>query len=169
MPKPSRMTLRVTALTLLVLSGLATPALAAEQLFTASLLGGNETPLTLSTNGTGAFAGQLDASETSIAFQLAYTGLEGGTVTGAHIHLGRAAITGGIMIHFCGTGGKPPCSPSPSVLTGTVTAADVVAVTTQGIGAGEFSEVVRALRRGDAYVNVHTTTYPGGEIRGQAQ
>jgi hypothetical protein len=169
MLKPSAMTALVTALTLLMTSGLAAQALAAEQLFTASLLGGNETPLTLSTAGTGAFTALLDASETSLTFQLVYTGLEGGTVIGAHIHLGRPAITGGIVIHFCGTGGKPACPPSPTLLTGTVTAADVVAVTPQGITAGEFSEVVRALRRGDAYVNVHTTTYPGGEIRGQVQ
>ena len=37
----------------------------------------------------------------------------------------------------------------------------------QGISAGEFAELVRAIRSGNAYVNVHTTTYPAGEIRGQ--
>ena len=73
------------------------------------------------------------------------------------------------MIHFCGSGGKPPCPPSPGTVSGVVTAADVVAVPTQGIAAGEFAEVIRAMRKGDTYASVHTTTFPTGEIRGQIQ
>jgi hypothetical protein len=37
----------------------------------------------------------------------------------------------------------------------------------QGIAAGEFAEIVRAIRAGRAYANVHSTKFPGGEIRGQ--
>ena len=37
----------------------------------------------------------------------------------------------------------------------------------QGIAPAEFAELVRALRAGAAYANVHTTTNTGGEIRGQ--
>jgi hypothetical protein len=29
-----------------------------------------------------------------------------------------------------------------------------------------YEELLNAMRSGNAYVNVHTTTYPGGEIRG---
>ena len=57
----------------------------------------------------------------------------------------------------------------PGIVTGVVTAADVVAVPSVGIGAGEFAEVIRAMRKGDTYANVHTTLFPGGEIRGQIQ
>jgi len=32
---------------------------------------------------------------------------------------------------------------------------------------GEFEEFVRALRNDSGYANVHTTAFPGGEIRGQ--
>jgi len=168
MMKRPKITALVTTVALVAMSSAFSPAVAVEEFFGAKLRSGSETPVTLSTAGSGVFAAQLDSSETSLSFLLDYSGLEGGTVTAAHIHLGQAGITGGIVIHFCGTGGRPPC-PSSGIVSFVVTAADVVAVPAQGIAAGEFAEVIRAMRKGDAYVNVHTTTFPGGEIRGQIQ
>ena len=52
-------------------------------------------------------------------------------------------------------------------MTGTVHAADVIGPAGQGITAGQFDEVIRAMRKGLAYANVHTVTFPSGEIRGQ--
>jgi hypothetical protein len=52
-------------------------------------------------------------------------------------------------------------------VSGTITSADVIGPAGQGIAPGEFDELVRALREGATYANVHTTLYPGGEIRGQ--
>jgi hypothetical protein len=49
----------------------------------------------------------------------------------------------------------------------TITAADVVGPGGQGIAAGEFAEILNALRAGVAYANVHTAAFGGGEIRGQ--
>ncbi len=43
----------------------------------------------------------------------------------------------------------------------------MITVTGQGIDAGEFDEVIRAIRAGTAYANVHSTTFTPGEIRGQ--
>jgi hypothetical protein len=37
----------------------------------------------------------------------------------------------------------------------------------QGIAAGEFAELVRAIKAGATYVNVHSSLFPTGEIRGQ--
>lgn len=150
-----------------VLAMTASPAVALEEFFVAKLRGAEETPAGVSTAATGLFGAQLDSSETSLMFALLYSGLEGGSVTAAHIHLGRPAITGGIVIHLCGSGGKPICPAPPATVSGAVSAADVVAVGGQGLAAGEFAEIVRAMRQGDVYVNVHSTSYPGGEIRGQ--
>lgn len=55
---------------------------------------------------------------------------------------------------------------------GTITAAGVVAIPAtadQRVSAGDFAGAVRILESGDAYVNVHTNRYPGGEIRGQVK
>ena len=52
-------------------------------------------------------------------------------------------------------------------ITGSIEAADVVGPTPQGILAGEFAELVAAMRAGKAYANVHSATFGGGEIRGQ--
>jgi hypothetical protein len=43
----------------------------------------------------------------------------------------------------------------------------VVGPTGQGIEAGAFAEIVAAIKEGTAYANVHSTKWPGGEIRGQ--
>ena len=54
-----------------------------------------------------------------------------------------------------------------AIVTGTITAANVVGPVGQGITAGEFEELVRAILAGVTYVNVHNATFPSGEIRGQ--
>jgi hypothetical protein len=55
-------------------------------------------------------------------------------------------------------------------VSGVIDAADVIGPAGQGIEAGSFEELVRAMRGGVTYANVHTTPrWPGGEIRGQIQ
>jgi hypothetical protein len=134
--------------------------------FETRLSGYEETPMTVSTGGSGRFEAEVDRRDQEMDFELSYGGLEGGTVTAAHIHLGRRATTGGVSAFLCGGGGKPPC-PQSGTVEGTVTAADVIGPAGQGIAAGQFDELVRAMRAEATYVNVHTTPmWPGGEIRG---
>jgi hypothetical protein len=65
------------------------------------------------------------------------------------------------------TGLAPTCPTPGTPVTGTFTSANVIAVPTQGIAAGEFEELLRAMRRGLTYANVHSSICPPGEIRGQ--
>jgi hypothetical protein len=113
-----------------------------------------------------------------IDYSLSYTGLEG-DVQQAHIHFGQRAVNGGISVFLCsnlgnGPAGTQPCPAPPAKITGTIVAADVspaipatAAAVTQGIAAGEFSELLAAIRAGATYANVHSTRWPGGEIRAQ--
>ena len=43
----------------------------------------------------------------------------------------------------------------------------MVGPTGQGIAPGEYAELLRAIRAGATYANVHTSKYPAGEIRAQ--
>jgi hypothetical protein len=138
------------------------------------LSGYQETLVALSTAGNGHFVARISQDGTQIAWQLSYGDLEG-TVTQSHIHFGARAQTGGISVFLCsnlgngpaGTQACPTSASETSPLTGVAMAADVIGPTAQGIAPGEFSELVAAIREGVAYVNVHSTKYPGGEIRAQ--
>lgn len=137
----------------------------------ARLIGFQEIPA-ISTTGHGTFRASLSENgTTTLDFELTYADLEGnaegGAVTGAHIHLGQRGVAGAISVHLCGSGGRPACPAPPATVTGTITAADVAGPAAQGIAAGELAELLRAARAGVTYVNVHTTRFPGGEIRGQ--
>lgn len=62
-----------------------------------------------------------------------------------------------------------PNGPGNHVVTGTAFADQVVGPAGQGLAASEFAELIRAIRAGRTYANVHTTTFPSGEIRGQVK
>jgi len=129
------------------------------------LTGYEEDPNVLSTTGHGSFRANISGQE--ISYQLTYADLEG-AVAQAHIHFGGKAQSGGIAVFLCsnvgGPAGTQACPAAPGVVTGTITAADVIG---QGISAGEFDELIMAIRAGKTYVNVHSSKYQGGEVRGQ--
>lgn len=138
------------------------------------LSGYQETPLALSTTGNGRFHARISPDETQIQWELSFGDLEA-PVTQSHIHFGARGQTGGVSVFLCtnlnngpvGTQTCPASAPQDNPLTGVATAADVIGPAGQGITAGEFAELLAAIRVGVAYVNVHSTQYPGGEIRAQ--
>ena len=134
--------------------------------FSATLYGFHETP-SVSSHGFGEFAAGLTNSAT-IHYVFHYGGLEGGTSLFAHIHFGQVGVAGGVSAFLCGGSTKPtPCPNVTGTVEGDITAADVVGPTAQGIEPGSFGELLAAMRAGQAYVNIHTTRWPAGEIRGQ--
>jgi len=131
----------------------------------ARLDGFHEVPAVSST-GSGELRLRI-VNENAIDFELEYEGLEGTTTTASHVHLGQTSVNGGVSFFLCGGGGRPACTPAAGSFSGTITTADIVGPAGQGIAPAEFAEVLRALRSGVTYVNVHTDKHPGGEIRGQ--
>ncbi|MEX2211010.1 MAG: CHRD domain-containing protein [Gaiellaceae bacterium] len=120
----------------------------------------------VSTVAEGLFRAKLKDDPPRLEFTLTYSGIEGGTVTQAHPHFAQRHVGAGVFGFFCG-GPKPACPTPGGTVEGTWTAADVIGPADQGVAATEFAEFVRALRAGAVYVNVHSTAYPEGEIRGQ--
>jgi hypothetical protein len=131
----------------------------------ARLSGYREVPA-ISTEGRGSFHAEIGGGE--IHYTLRYGDLEGGDVLFAHIHFGKPATNGNVVAFLCGGGDKPAC-PASGTVSDVITADDVIGPAGQGIAPGEFDELVRAIKRNATYVNVHTETYPTGEIRGNVR
>jgi CHRD domain len=134
--------------------------------FEAKLMGFQEVPA-VSTVASGRFKAEVDKGDQVIEYRLRYEDLEG-PVLFAHIHLGQKTANGGVSAFLCGGGSKPAC-PQEGTVTGTIVPADVVGPAGQGIAAGEFAELVKAMNAGVTYANVHSEKFPGGEIRGQIE
>ena len=165
-----------TAIAFSIFSLAAQPAIADDdhsfKRLRAHLVGYEEVPA-ISTAARGAFRARISEDEQQIEWELAYTDLES-DATQAHIHFGQRHVNGGISVFLCSNLGNGPdgtlACPLRSTqppLTGTIKSTAVIGPGGQGIAAGEFEELLRAIRGGIAYANVHSTQFPTGEIRGQ--
>ena len=137
----------------------------------AQLSGYHEVPAVSSKAG-GQFRMRIDRQDATITWELRYEGIET-AVQQAHIHFGQHSVNGGISVFLCsnlgnGPAGTPACPQAqPATLSGTITASQVIGPGAQGLAASEFDELLAAIRSGVTYVNVHSTQFPGGELRGQ--
>jgi len=154
------------------------------------LTGYEEVP-SVSTQAGAEFHARINRDETEITYEETYHDLEA-PVTQSHIHFGQMGVNGAIEIWLCGNPerlpatGQPPAGtqrcPDPppggsATITGTITAANVTGqpvptppaapVFGQGIQPGEFAEIIRAMKAGKTYVNIHSQKFPGGEVRSQ--
>jgi CHRD domain len=136
-------------------------------------------PPSISTVARGDFEAKINERNDTISWKLSYRQLEG-NVTQAHIHLGQKDVNGGISVFLCSNLGNGPagrtqeCPPSPATIRGVIERQDVSppipstqAARNQGLDTGEFEELVRAIRAGVTYANVHSDKFPGGEVRAQ--
>jgi hypothetical protein len=143
----------------------------------ATLTGYEEVPA-VSTVGKGQFIARVSNDESSIQWTLSYSDLEA-PIQQSHIHIGNPGVNGGISVFLCtnlgnGPAGIQSCPTPPATISGVITASEVtppIAATAgakaQGLDTGEMHELIKAMRAGATYVNIHTATWPGGEIRKQ--
>jgi CHRD domain len=158
------------------------------------LNGLQEAPAIVATTGTGTFRATISSDGEEINYSLTFRNLEG-DVTQAHIHIGHPQNAGGIVLWLCQAVNRnpapgnttPECTENDPLdkrngrVTGRLTAADVTLSPANGIGrvvspgpppvlapdAGDFEEIVRLIRAGATYVNVHSTKFGPGEVRSQ--
>ena len=120
----------------------------AQSSFTVTLTGAAERPTPVTTSATG--SGTLTLSGSSLSYNITYSGLSGTGLSGQHIH-GDANTTAAAPVLFTLLGGV--ANSTSGTLAGTIT----------GLTAGQITSLQSQLW----YVNVHSGTFPGGEIRGQ--
>ena len=126
---------------------------------TATLTGGEENPALL-TGAVGTAEMSLDAANREIAVTLRLFNMPTGTTAG-HIHAGPKGVNGPVIIDF----------PIPAGRTGDLTLQFRLG---QGqfrprpdIGINTIDDAIQTIAGGGAYANIHTSTNPSGEIRGQ--
>lgn len=132
-------------------------ALAAD--YKAHLSGAQEVPPNDSkARGTALFT--LSADGTQLNFKLIVANIV--NVTASHIHLGAAGVNGPVVALLY-QAGAPDGRADGVLAQGTITAANL----TGPLAGQPLSALITAIEADDTYVNVHTISIPGGEIRGQ--
>lgn len=131
--------------------------------FGAHLRGGSKVPANDS-QAQGQAIFQLSADGTELRYKLIAANIE--NILQARIHLAPAGANGGVVAWLYPSG--PPAQLIPGrfsgvLAEGTITDADLV-----GALAGDtLADLLDEFEGGNAYVNVHTSQFPPGEIRGQ--
>lgn len=142
------------ALALLLPAG----AYAQTVVMTATLTGGEEIPAVLS-GAVGTAEVGVDADSRELSVNLRLFNLPTGSTAG-HIHVAPRGVAGPIVIDF----------PIPAGRTGDLTLSFRVGAgqlrTRPEIGIVTIDDAIQAITGGAAYVNIHTSGNPGGEIRG---
>lgn len=126
----------------------------------ATLLSGNQVP-PHNTPATGLATVSFNSSTDSLTYNITFSGLSA-PATASHIHAGGPTVNGPVVLPFTNQG--PPSAVSGS-FSGTLTAADLIP--NAGAGINTFADAINAIETGNAYVNIHDSVFPGGEIRGQ--
>lgn len=140
-----------------------TAAVAQDRNFRAHLSGQEEVPRAL-TRAQGQAIFQLSRDGQALRYQINVANIE--NVTMAHIHLAPSGVNGPVAAWLVPAGPPPQLIPGRS--QGVLAAGVIGAAHLVGPLAGQdLAQLIEAITAGGAYVNVHTSQYPGGEIRGQ--
>lgn len=128
-------------------------------IFKAILSGRNEVPPVRSiASGNSVF--RTNRAGNRLTFRLVVRNIS--QVTQAHIHLGRRDQNGPVVAFLFGLS-KFGITVRRGVVQGTLTNQDLVGP----LQGKTIQDLIREIKRGNTYVNVHTTRFPAGEIRGQ--
>lgn len=158
-----RLTIVLSVMALLAVG--AAPALSQgpHENFRTHLSGDEEVPA-VETQAQGQAIFKLSADGESLDYKLIVANID--DVQMAHIHLAPAGQNGGIVVWLYPDGPPPQLieGRTQGVLAeGTITADDL----TGSLEGASMDDLLDEIRAGNTYVNVHTSEFGGGEVRGQ--
>jgi hypothetical protein len=131
--------------------------------FRANLSGDQEVP-PADTRARGQAVFQLSKDGTELSYKVILANIQ--NVTMAHIHFAPAEVNGPVVAWLY------PSSPPPQLIPGrfngvlaegVITSANLVGP----LAGQDLSDLIDLMLEGNTYVNVHTSQFPGGEVRGQ--
>jgi len=133
--------------------------------FRAHLSGDQEVP-PRETLATGQAVFQLSKDGTELSYKLIVANLD--SLSQAHIHVAAPGVNGSVVAWLYPSG--PPALLIPGTFSGVLNQGVITADDLVGPLAGqELSVLLGHIISGNTYVNVHTSQFPGGEIRGQIE
>jgi hypothetical protein len=138
----------------------AAPASAADTRMVANLSGGEEAPTQVLTGAFGTATVTIDSVAQRVTVDLTVYNLPTGSTAG-HIHAGPRGVAGPVVLDFT----FPPGRTGDFAIQFRLSTADFRA--RPEIGIATMADALQAIIAGNAYVNIHTSAFPGGEIRGQ--
>jgi CHRD domain len=153
----------VLALAALVAAGIAVAAVNGN--FSVHTKGKFEVPAT-SSKGQGQAIFHLSKDGDSLSYKLNVANID--DVTQAHIHCGAPGVNGPVVAFLFGFDASGVTT-NGTLSQGTLTNADVIPLASSAEcpgGVANFDQMIARMQSGDAYVNIHTIIFPGGEIRG---
>ncbi|MBI5008292.1 MAG: CHRD domain-containing protein [Bacteroidia bacterium] len=131
--------------------------------FRAHLTGDQEVP-PRDTQATGEAVFQLSKDGLSLSYKIIVANLD--NLTMSHIHVANEGFNGPVVAWLYPP--SPPAVLKPNTTNGILQEGVLTKVNLSGSLAGkELSDLLALMTAHRTYVNVHTTKYPGGEIRGQ--
>jgi hypothetical protein len=152
----------LVALFLLATAG-AWVAAAESPSYSAHLAGRNEVP-PADTLAQGQAHFKLNHDGTAIEYKLIAANIE--NITQAHIHMAPEGVNGPVVAWLYPS--APPSQLIPDRFNGVLAEGVITADNLVGPLAGaSLQDLLDAMNHGNSYVNVHTSQFPGGEIRGQ--
>ncbi len=140
-----------------------TPVAAGPRNFRAHLNGAQEVP-PANTRAQGQAIFQLSKDGESLRYKLIVANIE--NVTMAHIHLAPADANGPVVAWLYPEGPPPQLIEgrfNGVLAEGVITADDLVGP----LAGADLGDLVDEIIAGNTYVNVHTSQFPAGEVRGQ--
>lgn len=123
------------------------------------LTSGEETPALLS-GAVGTADVSVDVTNREVTVQLRVFNLPT-TSTAGHIHVGPIGVAGPVVLDFPNIPGRIGDFSLSFRLNQTAFRPNAA------IGINTMEDVIQAILGGNSYVNIHSTTNPAGEIRGQ--